>query len=164
MENMPGGHVHSMPPPSMSPSATNGTGTMMGPMHRHRMMMHMTFYWGPEAVVLFTGWPGTRPGMYAVCLVFVTFLAVFVEWLSHSNLVADGSNRVASGIVKTLMHMIRMGLAYMVMLAVMSFNVGVFLAAIVGHALGFLLFGSGVFKTSPAVPFGKTSDLPPMSC
>lgn len=62
--------------------------------------------------------------------------------------------------VKTLMHVVRVGLGYMVMLAVMSFNVGVFLVALAGHGVGFFLFGSRVFRGEG----GEKTDLPRMSC
>ncbi|KAK9940646.1 hypothetical protein M0R45_017296 [Rubus argutus] len=140
------------PPPSM-----NGT-TMMP----HRKMMHMTFFWGTNAEVLFPRWPGTNTGMYYLALLFVFALAVLVEWLSHCRLIKAGSGHVAAGMVQTLLHGIRVGLAYMVMLAVMSFNAGVFLVAVAGHTLGFFLFGSKVFRKSEEDE--KVSDLPPMRC
>ncbi|WCJ20417.1 copper transporter 2 [Euphorbia peplus] len=150
-----GNHHDTMP--GMT-NMTNNTGGM--PPH-HKMMMHMTFYWGKEALILFKRWPGDRSGMYFLSLIVVFVLAFFVEFLSHSQIIKSGSSNLSAGVIQTLMHFIRVGLAYMVMLAVMSFNVGVFLVAVVGHTLGFLIFGSRVFKkTSPA----QTSDLPPMSC
>ncbi|XP_022730900.1 copper transporter 1-like [Durio zibethinus] len=154
MENMNHDHMHGMNNQSSG-----------GMMHRHRMMMHMTFFWGKNAEILFSGWPGTRTGMYVLALIVVFLLAFMVEWISHSQLIKPGSTRhVAAGLVQTLLHALRVGLAYLVMLAIMSFNGGVFLAAVAGHALGFLLFGSRVFKKSSAPVPGKTSDLPPMSC
>lgn len=39
-------------------------------------------------------------------------------------------------------HGIGVGLLYFVMLAVMTFNIGVLIAAVSGHALGFFFFGS----------------------
>lgn len=35
-------------------------------------------------------------------------------------------------------------MAYMVILAVTSYNGGIFLAAVVGHTTGYLIFGSGL--------------------
>lgn len=157
--DMPGmGSMGGMaPPPPM-----NMAGTMQ---HHEMMMMHMTFFWGKSTEILFSGWPGSsdkRPHMYFVALLFVFVLSNLVEWLSHCQLMKPGSNHVAAGLVQTLLHALRVGLAYMVMLAIMSFNGGVFLAAVAGHTLGFLFFGSRVFKRTqnPA----KTSDLPPSSC
>ncbi|CAL8999105.1 unnamed protein product [Prunus brigantina] len=145
-------------PPSPPSSMMNGSNGMI-----HHMMMHMTFFWGTNAEVLFSKWPGSSTGMYYVCLLFVFALAVIVEWLSHCRLIKDGSSNVVCGLAQTFLHTIRVGLAYLVMLAVMSFNVGVFLVAVAGHTVGFLLFASRVFK-KPDPEDEKGSDLPPMSC
>ncbi|KAK2976445.1 hypothetical protein RJ640_015568 [Escallonia rubra] len=162
------GHMHGGMDGSMgmAPPTMNGTGTMVHPHRRMMMMMHMTFFWGKNSEILFSGWPGTDSGMYALALVFVFFLAFIVEWLSHSRFIKQEANHVAAGLAQTLMHALRVGLAYLVMLAVMSFNAGVFIVAVAGHTLGFFFFGSRVFKKSPesVPPSGKTSDLPPMSC
>lgn len=148
----------------------NGTTTPPPRNHHEMMMMHMTFFWGTKSEILFSGWPGTRTGMYALALVFVFVLCVLVEWLTHrSRLLLPAKPGVAAGVLRSLLHALRMGLAYLAMLALMSFNVGVFLAAVAGHAVGFLAFASGG-------PFGKpeeaggphagkgSADLPPMSC
>lgn len=152
------------PPTSAGGAMANGTAGGGGMMHRHHMMMHMTFFWGKNAEILFSGWPGyDNLGMYVLALIVVFFLAIFVEWLSHCKLIKENSNRFAAGMAQTVMYGIRVGLGYMVMLAVMSFNAGVFLVAIFGHMLGFFFFGSKAFKKdSPST--WKTSDLPPMSC
>ncbi|GAV78325.1 Ctr domain-containing protein [Cephalotus follicularis] len=149
MDDMPG---MVMEPPSS---------TMEHPM---MTMMHMTFFWGKNAEILFSGWPGTRTGMYVLALVFIFVLSLLVEWLSHCKLVKPGSNNLVAGVIQTFMHAIRVGLAYLVMLAVMSFNVGVLLVAIAGHGVGFFLFGSRAFKKTETVPYQKHTDLPPISC
>ncbi|KAJ9698559.1 hypothetical protein PVL29_007568 [Vitis rotundifolia] len=133
-------HMHMSPPPA------NSTG--MPPMHHMEMMMHMAFYWGKKGEILFSGWPGTRSGMYALALIVVFVMGIIVEWLSHCQLIKPG------------------GLEYMVMLALMSFNGGVFLVAVAGHAVGFLVFGSRLFRGSETLRPSEEAfyDLPPMSC
>ncbi|RLM65511.1 copper transporter 6-like [Panicum miliaceum] len=128
----------------------------------HMSMMHMTFFWGDRAVVLFPGWPGARGGgAYALCLLFVLALAALTEALAAaSRCVARRRGRDAGGrgggvpassaALLTAAHAARMGTAYLVMLAVMSFNGGVLLAAVAGHALGFLLARSRVHPGSGA--------------
>ncbi|XP_047967897.1 copper transporter 1-like [Salvia hispanica] len=130
-------------------------------MHRRHMMMHMTFFWGKDTEILFDSWPGSgHLAMYLLALAVIFFLAVAVEWFSHSE------RRPAAALLQTLMYALRIGLAYLVMLAIMSFNGAVFVAAVAGHAVGFFFFGSRAFSKGAAQDSGngKASDLPPMSC
>ncbi|CAN4075779.1 unnamed protein product [Withania somnifera] len=125
------------------------------PSSNNEHIMHMTFFWGKNAEILFSGWPGYNN------------MAFIIEWLSHSNYVKESVNHVAAGFIETLLYGIRMGLAYLVMLAVMSFNGGIFVAAILGHVLGFWLFGSRTFQKSKLLAYAKASDLPssmPCNC
>uniref|UniRef100_A0A3Q7GQH0 Copper transport protein n=1 Tax=Solanum lycopersicum TaxID=4081 RepID=A0A3Q7GQH0_SOLLC len=98
-----------------------------------------------DTEILFSSWPG-----YILALVVIFFMAIFVEFLSHSNYNKWNSNvdDVRVGFVQTTLYGLRIGLGYVVMLAVMSFNVGVFLVAIVGRLLGFLVFGTTVLRKS----------------
>lgn len=159
MEGMDHGMNMAAPPPSSSSSSS------MNGMH-DKMTMHMTFFWGSNSEILFSGWPGSRTGMYVLALIFVFVLAAVVEWLSHCRFVkpisGSAPDRVRAGLVQTILHALRLGLAYIVMLAVMSFNAGVFLVAVAGHTVGFLVFGSAVFKKGEGDKVA--SDLPPMSC
>ncbi|KAJ0982844.1 hypothetical protein J5N97_011099 [Dioscorea zingiberensis] len=130
--------------------------------------MHMTFYWGKDSAILFSGWPGSSTGMYVLALVVVFVLAVILEWLGHCPVPGPHASHVASGLVRTALHTARVALAYIVMLALMSFNVGVLLVAVAGHGLGFLLFGSSVFRPPAAAPVTDVdrakAGLPPMAC
>ncbi|KAL5709366.1 hypothetical protein ACHQM5_020065 [Ranunculus cassubicifolius] len=107
--------------------------------------MPSTFYWGKDKELLFNGWPGDKTVMYVLALVVVFVIAFFVEWLSHTRLVKPGPNYVVTGLIQTLIHGFRVALAFLVMLAVMSFNVGVFIAAVSGHTVGFFFFGTSIF-------------------
>uniref|UniRef100_J3M7C3 Copper transport protein n=1 Tax=Oryza brachyantha TaxID=4533 RepID=J3M7C3_ORYBR len=55
--------------------------------------MHMTFFWGKNTEVLFTLWPGTRGGMYALALVFMFALAVLLEFRAYRALEARARPR-----------------------------------------------------------------------
>ncbi|CAI8616618.1 unnamed protein product [Vicia faba] len=154
---MDGGHMHGgmdgMTHNSSS-SSSNGTTKIHG-------MMHMTFYWGKDALILFNDWPAGDTGMYVLALIIVFIMSVLIELLSRTRFVKPGSNPVSAGLVQTLLHVLRVGLAYLVMLALMSFNGGVFLVAVLGHALGFLLSSSAFRKQQN---HDEPYDLPPISC
>lgn len=136
------------PPDSMYNNTNNS-------MDMKDMIMHMSFFWGKDVIVLFQEWPGDRLGMYILATIFVLFLAFAVEVLSIFPLFKPG--RSWSPLISSLIHAgsyaLRMALAYMVMLSVMSFNIGIFIAAIVGHAVGkFLVKYRSFMVASPAAP------------
>ncbi|THU54659.1 hypothetical protein C4D60_Mb10t27480 [Musa balbisiana] len=70
--------------------------------------------------------------MYLLALLFVLAISALTDFLSTVS-------RRRCGGMAAVLHAVRMGLAYLVMLAVMSFNGGILVAAVAGHALGFLL-------------------------
>ncbi|KAK1311556.1 Copper transporter 1 [Acorus calamus] len=127
-------------------------GAAMGGHDAKPMMMHMTFFWGKDGYILFHGWPGERLGMYVLALVAVFVASVAVEWLGSARIESD---RAGARVARTVVHAVRVGLAYLVMLALMSFNVGVFIAAVAGHAFGFMVFSSRVIGGFERVNWGK---------
>jgi solute carrier family 31 (copper transporter), member 1 len=147
---------HGMAMAPKSSSSTNDT-MMMGQMHD---MMHMTFFWGKDALILFDNWPAGSSGKYVLALILVFAMSILIEFLSSTRFIKPGSNPVVAGLVQTLLHVLRVGLAYLVMLALMSFNGGVFLVAVLGHAVGFF-FRSRAFKKPHQ---DENFDLPPLSC
>uniref|UniRef100_A0A6N2KKC9 Copper transport protein n=1 Tax=Salix viminalis TaxID=40686 RepID=A0A6N2KKC9_SALVM len=115
------GHDHD----SMNPGSMN--------MSPSDMMMHTSFYWGKDAIILFSGWPNGSLGMYILALFCVFLVAAAIEIFSAPEIPEWVR------LFKACVYAVRAGLAYMVMLAVMSFNLGIFFAALGGHATGFFL-------------------------
>ncbi|KAK7339757.1 hypothetical protein VNO77_20439 [Canavalia gladiata] len=111
----------------------NNTNNMM------MMMMRMSFYWGKDATVLFSGWPNHSVGMYILAIFFVFFLAFTAEVLSMQPLIKRGTSPFLGGFIQTCVFFFRISFTYLLMLAVMSFNGGIFIAAVVGHSLGFFI-------------------------
>ncbi|XP_012850206.1 PREDICTED: copper transporter 6-like [Erythranthe guttata] len=120
------------------PSATYKNESFMLNMGDEMITMQMSFFWGKDVVVLFDRWPGNgHLVMYILALALVFFLAVAAELLSVSpNLKPRGLSPLAGAGIHAAVYGVRMGLAYLIMLSVMSFNVGIFLVAVVGHAAG----------------------------
>ena len=141
-----------MAPP---PSPPGGGGMGM----RRMRYTHMTFFWGKNSEILFTGWPGADGGMYALALVAVFALAFVLEFLGSRRLDALLPRAAA-------VHALRVGAAYLLMLAIMSFNGGVLLVAVAGHAAGFLAFKAGRFGDGRAqVEHGRgKEELEPAAC
>lgn len=123
------------------PSMSGGNMPGMGGDLRNttEVMMHSSLYWGKDAIILFSGWPNQNLGMYMLAFFFVLLLAVAVEVLSLSPTVKAGTSPIKAGAIQASVYAFRTGFAYLVMLSVMSFNVGIFIAAVAGHTLGFFL-------------------------
>lgn len=121
----------------------NGTTNMI-------MNMQMSFYWGKNAVVLFSGWPNNSLGMYILAILFVFFLALAAEVLSNQPPIKRGTNPLKGGLIQSGVYFFRIGFIYLLMLAVMSFNVGIFIAAVLGHSLGFFVARSRAIAVANA--------------
>lgn len=100
---------------------------------------HNNLFLGKNVVVLFQGWPNNDLGMYILALVFVFWISVAVEVLSVPPAVKPGKSPVVGGLSQASVYGLRMVFGYMVMLSVMSFNVGVLVLAVLGHAFGAFL-------------------------
>lgn len=111
-------------------------------MHDMATTMHMSFFWGDDVVLLFAGWPGSgHLGMYLLALAVVFLLAAVAELLSSAptpdrRWQAQPAAALGDAAGNAASHAVHMVLAYFVMLSVMSYNIGVFLAAVAGGATG----------------------------
>lgn len=120
------------------------------------MTMQMSFYWGRNVTILFSGWPGNHhhnPGMYILALLFVFAIAFTMEALSVWPTIKPSKSPVAAGLTQASVYALRVSLGYFVMLAVMTYNVGVFIAAVAGHTIGFFVAKtSSLAITKPSEP------------
>ncbi|XP_021894385.1 copper transporter 5.1 [Carica papaya] len=133
-------------------------------------MMHMTFYWGRRVTLFFSSWQTDSWLGYALTLLACLLAAAFYQFLEDRRLkliryavaakkVSPGApveapllhkTAVAGGdkwwspvkVFGALLFGINASLGYMLMLAVMSFNGGVFLAIVFGLTIGYLAFRS----------------------
>ncbi|KAK1264871.1 Copper transporter 6 [Acorus gramineus] len=124
----------------METGGPNGAAATAG-QARPMKILRMTFFWRKEEHILFHGWPGEGLCAYVLALVAVFLASVAVEWLGWSSRI--DLEWAVPWLARTVEHVVWVGLVYVVVLALVSFNVGVFVAALVGHAIGFLVFSSG---------------------
>lgn len=127
-------------------------------------MMHMTFYWGKKVTLLIDSWQTDSWTSYALSLVACLVVSVFYQYLENRRirlkLFAAGTASAAPEIEAPLLRRklagdrARLGvklagsvlfgvssaIGYLLMLAVMSFNGGVFIAIVLGLAIGHFFF------------------------
>ena len=122
---------------------------------RKKMKTHTTFFSGKttesQSIV-----------SYILALSYVFSLCLVIEWLSNARLIKYCSNdNVKAGFLQTLLYGFRAALAYLVMLSVMSFDMGIILSAIAGYSIGFLVFNRLILMLDIS---DGPADLPPLTC
>ena len=104
--------------------------------------------------VWFGGWRTESSASYALALAAVFALGVAVEVLRRASVWArralcpspaelrrwSGGQRAAARVGRAAVHVAQAAAGYLLMLAVMSYNVGLLAAALAGFGAGFLLF------------------------
>ncbi|XP_077234236.1 copper transporter 5.1-like [Tasmannia lanceolata] len=123
-------------------------------------MMHMTFYWGKKVTLLFDSWKTNSWPSYALTLIVVFLFSVFYQYMEDRRLrfkiLASikpsplintplllprlYNNKNSAKFSVALLFGVNSAIGYLLMLAVMSFNGGIFIAVILGLTDGYLLF------------------------
>ncbi|CAN8244206.1 unnamed protein product [Cochlearia groenlandica] len=126
-------------------------------------MMHMTFYWGIKATILFDFWKTDSWLSYILTLLFCFVFSAFYQYLENRRLqfkslsstrrsssssaasaplIPKSGTRSAAKAASVLLFGVNAAIGYLLMLAAMSFNGGVFIAIVVGLTVGYLFFRS----------------------
>ena len=125
-------------------------------------MMHMTLYWGKNVTLLFDSWKTNSWTSYLLSLIACFIIATFYQYLENVRIRLKlfsgegrttpvpeiqasllGLNKVSRNkVVESVLFGVNSAIGYLLMLAIMSFNGGVFLAIVVGLTIGYFLFRS----------------------
>jgi len=123
--------------------------------------MRMYFHWSFLDYVLFQKWVPNSTGTYTATWIAVLVFTIFFEVLKlmrtryekkwaaqeytsiNSTGLMDGEApfRAKIDISRAFLHTIEVGWGFLVMLIVMTYNVGLFLAVLAGSFIGMLLVG-----------------------
>ncbi|KAE8077167.1 hypothetical protein FH972_015757 [Carpinus fangiana] len=129
-------------------------------------MMHMTFYWGRDVTLLFDSWKTSSWASYSLTLLACLIVSAFYQYLEdrrvrlkivssgkppaqieapllQGTILGGGGKWSPARIGGAVLFGVNSAIGYMLMLAVMSFNGGVFVAIVLGLAIGYLIFRSG---------------------
>ncbi|WRX31544.1 Ctr copper transporter - like 3 [Theobroma cacao] len=127
-------------------------------------MMHMTFYWSRQVTLLFSSWRTESWLSYALTLLACVLASALYQYLEHVRYQVRRGGKPAEGtaeeplllqqkgagsgnrgkwsvkkVVGGVLFGLSSALGYLLMLAIMSFNGGVFLAIVLGLTVGFLV-------------------------
>lgn len=129
-------------------------------------MMHMTFYWGIKATILFDFWKTDSWLSYILTLIACFVFSAFYQYLENRRvqfkslsstrhpppprsssgvsapLIPKSGTRSAAKAASVLLFGVNAAIGYLLMLAAMSFNGGVFIAIVVGLTAGYAVFRS----------------------
>ena len=97
------------------------------------MIMEMNFYSSWMVKFLLDKWTTQTQGQYWACIFVSFFTAALIEFLA--------SRRIKNSYLHSLVYATRLFLSYMVMLVLMTFNAGLFVAVVTGYTFGYFLTG-----------------------
>lgn len=132
----------------------------------------MTFYWSRNVTLLFDSWTTDSWFSYILTLIACFIFSIFYQYMEDRRLTfkllstAPNSTTTTTGVnttnttpllnnnkkvfnigvyrlIGSLLFGINSALGYFLMLSIMSFNGGVFVAIVVGLAIGYFFFRSG---------------------
>lgn len=127
-------------------------------------MMHMTLYWGIKVTLLFDSWKTDSWFSYLLSLLACFLFSAFYQYLEdrrirfkaiavsnppqqptpvNAPLLTPKRRASSAKFATALLFGINSAVGYLLMLAIMSFNGGVFLAIVLGLTVGYVLFRSG---------------------
>lgn len=103
-----------------------------------KAVAHTSFWVGTNVMVLFPGWPGNYSLLhYYLALLLVFVLALLTPICGMCSMPANEQMAPMTLLLYAMRHGLRKCLFYLLVLSVVTFNVGVFLAAIAGHVIGY---------------------------
>lgn len=123
--------------------------------------MHMTFYWGTRVTILFDSWKTDSWPTYFISLLACFLFSLFYQYMEdrrirfHQTAAAAaaaaplllskpaGGKWTPSRFAGAILFGVNSAIGYFLMLAIMSFNAGVFIAVVMGLGVGYLLFRGG---------------------
>lgn len=107
------------------------------------MSMQMYFKASDSVVVLFKGWETTSLGEYFATLIFIFLFSLAHEYMTtyRINYTLKKDDAHYGSLISSLLYLLSVTFSYLIMLMVMTFNVGIFFTVLLGLATGFYFFG-----------------------
>lgn len=123
-------------------------------------------------------WTTNSTLQYAFCIVGLFLMGVLLEYVRFLNVVYtreylvrasehaswSSSKRFGRKLVRALLHFVHLTIGYLLMLAVMTYNVGVFCSVLGGFGVGFFLFAEDHLPEDKKQQQETTSLIDPASC
>lgn len=141
-------HHNHDPPPLEQPGTSTAANVYNDNSHAHHSSHnHPTYFnFNAEVTVLFSGWLlNTRTGMFAICLVSI-ILGMLYQGIKHLRVyihrdvpLFKHSAFSKEHLLQTLLYGIQIVASNVLMLAVMTYNIWVFICILAGIGLGFFL-------------------------
>ncbi|KAF7817343.1 copper transporter 5.1-like [Senna tora] len=125
-------------------------------------MMHMTFYWSYKVTLLIDSWKTNSWTSYVLTLLACLLASSFYQYLENrririklfssptpqiqipllqSNIAGDKA-KLGLKFAGAILFGVNSAIGYLLMLAIMSFNGGVFIAVVLGLTIGYFFFRS----------------------